>query len=1001
LVVLSEHGFLPSNLPSLEGSPVRTVIVTAEEQVEVWEELAAWKTLAGEPTVVRTVDELLIHYEGVDPAERLRNFHRHARDHWGTEAVLLAGDAGDLPIRYCHSWAWNQPAGVDILCDYYFACLDGSWNADGDGSFGEPIHSTNPLGDGADMGGMLDFAPDVHVGRIPTRDARAAKDFLDKYFVYTRDPVDDGYLNNIMLIGEVLFQSGWRYGDCDTCSTCPGEICVTMDGVVNCERVVEEIEAGPLGGEVEFQRYYERHYIWEEIYPNVFPTTMDGITGAFEAGANIVFHIGHGDVDRWNVGSDPESHEELQLTIGDISGLTNAAQGHPVGLAQSIDCNSAAVDSDCFAQAWLDDPDGGGVAFIGTTNLGFPVAADKFATEFYEELYRNEAHSIGQAYYRMMERRAYAEPELHDGRDNSRRFVLYGMILLADPSMQLWLAEPEPLALDFPHSVPLGQDHITVQATRSGIPLEGARVTLRKKGESYAIGLTDAQGVIVLPLLAETTGSFDVAATAYQSIPFKGNGVIVDSPAPALSVSSLELLDDGSGGSLGNGNSEAELGEIVVVGLTLRNNGSSPAMGCQAALRWEIPTWEGVVDLEDDHADFGDILPGQESHDPQAFRVHIPRLVPPEMEEELGGGDQMTLDLAVDLSFEGGSRTYGWTLQATQPLLTPYINVVNDSIGNGNGVAENGETIDLDVGLWNRGLGSASFLEGTILAEPPDAAEILVGEAGADELLPGETGHLGPFTLAIHDVENLTLLLSIRDILPDDDPVVAERTIELIPPGSAESLGGAGNPASVSLLWELPQGEEEEIYGARVYRAFASREVYEPAAPLVLGSIFGPSYYSDEGLAPFTSYEYRVALVDSSGNEGAWSGVFEISTTPGLAEGWPHTIRTPTRSSPMVTRLGASGEHEILFGAEVIYAFEGSGDEYHDGDHDPTTEGPLTDFLSDDPSRGHIWGKIATWDLDGDGDIEVVATARDGAASDPNDGILAVFDALGQEIWRH
>lgn len=1001
LVVLSEPGFLPSDLPSLEGSPVRTVIVTTEEQAEVWEELAAWKTLTGEPTVVRTVDELLSHYEGVDSAEKLRNFHRHAREHWGTEVILLAGDAVDVPVRYCHSWAWNQPVGVDILCDYYFACLDGSWNADGDGVFGEPIHATNPLGDGADMEGMLDLVPDVHFGRIPARDARAAKDFLDKYFVYTRSPTRDGHLSNIMLIGEVLFMTGWLYGDCDTCSTCPGEICVTMDGVTTCERVVEEIVAGPSGGDVEFQRYYERHYIWEEIYPNVFPTTMDGITGAVEAGANILFHVGHGDVDRWKMGSDPQSHEEIVFTTEDISLLTNAAQGRPIGLAHSIDCNSAAIDLDCFATAWLEDPDGGGVAFIGTTNLDFPVAAESFAREFYEELYQNEATSIGEAYYKMMERRALAEPVLHDGRDNSRRFVLYGHTLLADPTMQLWLVEPEPLALDFPHVVPLGQDRVTVAVTRSGNPVEEARVTLQKGSESYAVGLTDVQGKVSLPLLAETTGSFDVGATAYQSIPTTGKGVVVSSPTPSLSVSNLELLDDGSGESLGNGNSEAELGETIVVGLTLENNGSSPAVDCEAVLRWEIPTWEDVVDLEDDHADFGDIPPGEESLDPRAFRIRIPRIVPPEMEDELGGGDQMNLDLAVDLSFEGGSRTYGWTLMATQPLLIPHINTVDDdSLGDGDGVAENGEIIALDVGMWNRGLGTASFLEGTILAEPPDAAEILVGEAVADEILPGETGLLGPFGLLINDVEALTLRLFIRDVLPDDDPVVAERSIELIVPDSVDSLFGVGKPASVSLFWELPQGEEENVYAARVYRAPGARDLFEPVAPLVLGATYGPSYFGDEGLAPLTRYQYRVALVDSSGNEGAWSDVFEVSTTPGLAEGWPNTVESTSRSSPTVTQLDGSGEHEILFGAEVIYAFEGSGAEYHDGDHDPTTEGPLTEDLSEAPNRGDIWCKIATWDLDGDGDTEVVATARDGAASDPLDGILAVFDALGQEIWR-
>lgn len=1003
-VTYAEKGFAPQAMPSLNGSPVEMVVVTTDEQASAWQRLVDWKTKTGMPTVLRTIDEILDTYrEGVDSAERLRDFIKDAYSYWGTDYILLAGPSGEIPIRFGHSWAWNQPAGIDIVADYYFACLDGTLNADGDGVFMEPIHATNELGDGRDgPDRRMDLIPDVEVGRIPARSLAEADEYLDKYFQYVQEPPDDGYLNRIMLIGEVLFQAGWIYGDCDTCSTCPNEVCVTMDGAEDAEQVAQIVSKTEFEDQIEFVRLYERDYMYPDV-PGVLPTTRDNFVTNMNNGMNVVQHVGHGDVDRWAVGSDPNSRIQLQIVGTDLEALTNGPRFS--GLTYAINCNSAAINFDCLALASLLNPDGGTMNYIGATNLDFPVAARIFQNTFYEKIFVEHADHMGEAYYRTMEDRALATPILVDSRDNSRRFVMYSLIFMGDPTAQLWLGNPEDLVVSFPGQVDLGEDEVTVEVRRAGSLLEGARVMVRKDDESYAVGMTDASGSVTLPLYASTTGTFEVTASAYQSLTSTSEGTVNDPGVAALSVENVRLLDDGADG---NDNDVAEMGETITVELTVANTGSQAADSVQAVLQWAEATWEGEVELLETTADLGSISAGGSSPATQAFQIHISRTVPDSLEKELIGGDQMDLKFTVELSHAGGStRSFAWTLSATRPVFSRYANILDDTTGDGrsgdaDGRAENSEVVDLSVGLWNRGRGTGSFLEGTMTASVNGGSVVPLDVPIAD-MATSSTASVGPFRTTVISTADLRLYFSLKDTR--DDVVVYRDTLRLFYPDAVvdTSLVGIGQRNNIILTWDNPVEVGSGIMGARLFRA------QDPDGPftqildgLVMASVRGPEYYSDEGLTPLTRYYYQISLVDSSGNEGELSPILGTTTSPGALEGWPLLVRSVTRSSPTVSELtGFSSEtREVLFGSNIVYCLQGNGDEYVDGDQVPSTQGILTLPINDDLARGHIWSKIATLNLEGDGSgPEIIVSHRDGSPDDAEFGVLAVYDNQGHTKW--
>ena len=140
--------FEVSQIPSVLGSPVAYVIVTNDSMAPEFQRLADWKTQTGIPAVVRTIATIRQQYpNGTDDADRMRQFFRDAYARWGTKWVLIGGDVEILPTRLAYTTFYGSEK---IACDMYFSCLDGNWNDNGNGIYGEGwVDSTMP-GDSVD-----------------------------------------------------------------------------------------------------------------------------------------------------------------------------------------------------------------------------------------------------------------------------------------------------------------------------------------------------------------------------------------------------------------------------------------------------------------------------------------------------------------------------------------------------------------------------------------------------------------------------------------------------------------------------------------------------------------------------------------------------------------------------------------------------------------------------------------------------------------------------------
>jgi len=162
--------------------------------------LAQEKSDRGISTLIKTTGEIYGEYAGADDAEKIRNFIKDMYANHGTEYVLLAGDAdlsvvgGEtepviVPVRGL--WGDIDYGGVEenLPSDIYYACLDGDFNADLDGVYGEPTDDP-------------DLLAEVIVGRAPVDSCQEVENFVKKTLAYRGST--DAYLKNVWMAGEYI-----------------------------------------------------------------------------------------------------------------------------------------------------------------------------------------------------------------------------------------------------------------------------------------------------------------------------------------------------------------------------------------------------------------------------------------------------------------------------------------------------------------------------------------------------------------------------------------------------------------------------------------------------------------------------------------------------------------------------------------------------------------------------------------------------------------------------
>ena len=953
----SSRGYLPSYMPSMEGSEVSYVIITSETMAPVFEEFAQWKTMKGVPAVVRTVEWIQQNYRaGADRAESIRYFIQDAYAKWGVEWVLLGADTDVIPARYGYITFYT---GEFIPTDMYYSCLDGNWNADGDSLWGEAYHNTYDPGD------EVDLYSEVYVGRMPVSSYLEAEILVDKVIDYETN-VETNTRGKFLILAEVIFPVPYEEGD-------P----IFLDGA----DIGEDVYGLYLQGDPYI--FPDRQYESCASYTGSNCLSRRSALDSMTTGTNHVLHLGHGYAYNMSVGTG-------SIINFDADNITNGDGTFSMYL---LNCTNAAFDMECLAEYFLLNDEGGAFAVTGSSRSAFPSVSRPYLNAYYELMYEEGVLELGKCHTKSRE--PYTSYALSENADRWTHFIYN---YLGDPEVSTFRREPLEFTVAQPLTAVFGPNNITIDVQSEGLPFDSALVCLYKEGDDYVYGLTNISGSITFnDYLCRDEGYIYVTVTGSEHGRYLDSILVVEEPSPYLRYDSAVISDD----VVGNDDGVLDAGETVAYHMRLHNTGQGDAEKLWAVLHTDEP----AVNIIDSVALYPDMNSGLIIMGLDGFVFSVE----PDAEDEQG----LEFELTVHDS-TGGSWSENLMLVAHAPEIELYVNEVSDELpyGDGDGVIESNEDYLLWVGVKNFGTGAAHGLEGVVSAISPNM-NIVEGISNyADIPLLGVEYGDG-FVIRETDVLAVNILeLTLTDAYGRE----LTKRLELREPDPPQRLflDASYGPNEIHVTWDPPDSTERYRY--RVYHSLVQGGPYE----LATDDLVFYTLYNDYGLEPSSLYNIVVTTVDSCGNESAPSPEESISTSPPQLAGWPNVIARESSSSPKIADIDGDSYPDIVMGAEYIYAYHGNGIEIRDGDGQPVTWGILNTegdnftasvalvdidgnpgneivgaswnmrkiFIFDhdgntlpgwpQDTKDLCWASPVAGDFDGDGDVEIFALDIDG-----------------------
>jgi len=348
-----------------------------------------------------------------DIPARIRNFIRYAYMEWGTDYVLLGGDAdvivnsdNIIPLRGLFANESGLPLNGllseeedDIPSDVYYACLDGCFNYDMDEHFGE-CADRNDVDDTIDE---ADLYSEVWVGRACIDSKEELNNFVKKTLEYEQMGFDP-YISEILFVGEDLGSSFYtRWG---------GDY-------------KDQVEDYVLS-QYNLNKFYDRDYEDNRWY------TEELFEYIYQHPPQIINHDGHG------------NHRYILKTSGDnIATLTNEkpffiySHSCLTGAFDNYNCWSGYQEDDCIAEILTCEMPYGAFACILNARFGLgsedsiESPSGSYDESFYKALFTEDIKEIGAASHYSKEDNVWRIDE------NGYRWCYYETNLFGDPSLAI------------------------------------------------------------------------------------------------------------------------------------------------------------------------------------------------------------------------------------------------------------------------------------------------------------------------------------------------------------------------------------------------------------------------------------------------------------------------------------------------------------------------------------------------------------------------------------
>ncbi|RLE33193.1 MAG: hypothetical protein DRJ61_07725, partial [Acidobacteria bacterium] len=331
-----------------------------------------------------------------DPAA-VRDYIRNAYLNDGIEYVLIGADDSIIPAQDLYVDSLAGYTESDMPGDIYFGCLDGTWNEDGDGNYGEP-------NDGAG-GGDVDLLAEVFVGRCAAKNTTEVDRFVTKTIWYLSGSHNQPA--EVLLVGEYLGFGGisdYAAATLEELEDGASTHGYTTVGIPTADFTVTEM--------------FERDMSWSQ----------STLATAINNGVHILNHLGHGD-----------NQYAMKFYNSDVlSQLDNTE----LLFLYSQTCLAGHHDgTDCWAETMNVKTDHGAFGLVMNARYGWgdynttDGPSQRFNREFWDAVFEESMPEVSKA------NQDSKEDNLYRINEPCMRWCTYELNLFGDPAVAIQGAE--------------------------------------------------------------------------------------------------------------------------------------------------------------------------------------------------------------------------------------------------------------------------------------------------------------------------------------------------------------------------------------------------------------------------------------------------------------------------------------------------------------------------------------------------------------------------------
>ncbi len=368
------------------------LILTTTSLAASFQPLKDYHNTTGITTEIRTTDDV-----GSNDPDDIRDYIRDRYLSDGIQYLLIGADDDLIPAKDLYVLAYS---GGDIEyhmpADIYFACLDGTYNYDGDSYWGEPFD-----GEG---GGDVDMVAEVYIGRAAVGNTTEADRFVNKTITYLTS--QQLYLQKVLLAGEYLGFGG--------VSEYAGN---SLDELVDGSSANGYFTVGIPSGSYTIEKLYDRD--WEGHY---WPQSE--LVSRINDGVHIISHFGHG-----SIGS------AMKMNTGTILSLLSNTD---LCFIYSQACLSGHFDgTDCWAEYMNIKTDHGAFAVIMNARYGWGLhestdgPSQRFNREFWDAVFNPAEAKTRLGWANQLSK----EDNLYRIDESCMRWCYYELTLFGDPTI--------------------------------------------------------------------------------------------------------------------------------------------------------------------------------------------------------------------------------------------------------------------------------------------------------------------------------------------------------------------------------------------------------------------------------------------------------------------------------------------------------------------------------------------------------------------------------------